>query len=461
MFYSSDTIAAISTAHGTGGIGIVRISGENSFDIAEKIFKGKKSFRDMRSHSISYGKIINPKNGKTLDEVMITKMRGPNTFTRENIVEINCHGSGIVLKGILELVLQQGARLAEPGEFTKRAFLSGRIDLSQAEAVIDIINSKTEAGSKAAVDQLEGRLSQKLAPAREKLVGVIAHIEAAMDYPEYDIEEITCRKVYSQALEVKEMLMDIIKDFKRGRILREGISAAIAGRPNVGKSSLFNELSGKSRAIVTDVPGTTRDIIEEYINIGGIPLRLMDTAGIRETDDIVEKIGVERAEKIISSSELIIVVVDASTGLRDEDIEIIKMVSQKKILIIANKIDIAASDHVVKDMKKKLKDKKIIEASIKNNIGIDILENQIIEMFFKGGLNSENDVIITNLRHKNLVDKAIQSISEACEACEKGMPLDCVTIDIRNSAEFLGQITGESIREDVMNEIFKKFCIGK
>ncbi|RCX16140.1 tRNA modification GTPase trmE [Anaerobacterium chartisolvens] len=461
MFYSSDTIAAISTAHGTGGIGIVRISGENSFDIAERIFKGKKSFRDMRSHSISYGKIINPKDGKALDEVMITKMRGPNTFTRENIVEINCHGSGIVLKGILELVLHEGARLAEPGEFTKRAFLSGRIDLSQAEAVIDIINSKTEAGSKAAVDQLEGRLSQKLTPAREKLIGVIAHIEATIDYPEYDIEEITCRKVYAEALEVKEMLVDIIKDFERGRILREGISAAIVGRPNVGKSSLFNELSGKNRAIVTDVPGTTRDIIEEYINMGGISLRLMDTAGIRETDDIVEKIGVERAEKIINSAELVIVVVDASTGLGDEDVEIIKMVSQKKVLIIANKIDIASSSHVVDDMKKKIKDKKIIEASIKNNIGIDVLENQIIEMFFEGGLNSENDVIITNLRHKNLVDKAIQSINEACEACENDMPLDCVTIDIRNSAEFLGEITGESIKEDVMNEIFKKFCIGK
>lgn len=457
---AEDTIAAISTPYGTGGIGIIRISGDRAFEIAKTIFKGKKNFDEIKSHTINYGKIIDPVKNETIDEVLVTKMKKPNTFTREDVVEINCHGGIVVLKKILDLVLRQGARAAEPGEFTKRAFLNGRIDLSQAEAVIDIINSKTEESSKAAVNQLEGKLSSKIKALRKRLIEILAHIEAVVDYPEEDIEEITGEKVYNEIKEIKENLKKITDNFERGRILREGIDAVIVGRPNVGKSSLLNELTGKNRAIVTDIPGTTRDIIEEYININDIPVRIVDTAGIRETEDAVEIIGVEKTHKALEEAELVIMMVDAEKGFTPEDSAILEKVANKKLIILINKID-KSNEENIKNIEKNLEGMNYIRTSIREEIGIDKIGKMITKLFTKGEINLNSQIILTNIRHKNLIDKAILSIDDAMGAYENKMPLDLMTIDITNAADFLGQITGESVKEDVINEIFSRFCLGK
>jgi len=458
--YNDDTIAAISTPQGTGGIGIIRISGSRAFEIAGRIFSGKKAFDELKSHTISYGKIIDPSSSETIDEVLVSKMNKPNTFTREDVVEINCHGGLVVLKRVLELVIREGARLAEPGEFTKRAFLNGRIDLSQAEAVIDIINSKTLQSSRAAMDQLEGKLSRQLKKVRDHLIELLAHMEVNFDYPEYDVEEITGRKVYDEAGQIRDLLEGIMNSFEKGRILREGISAVIVGRPNVGKSSLLNELSGKSRAIVTDIPGTTRDIIEEYVNINGIPVKMIDTAGIRETDDVVEKIGVERAQNAIENSDLVIVMIDAGVGISEEDMEILEKVKGKKTIVLINKVDLAGKQEV-DAIADKLAGYRVIRTSVKNEKGIDDLEKEITDLFMKGGISLNSEVIITNIRHKDLIAKAIQSIDEARGSYENGMPLDLIAIDIKNAAEFIGQITGESVSDDVIHKIFKNFCLGK
>lgn len=460
MSHIDDTIASIATAQGVGAIGIIRISGEKAFDIAKKIFKGKKDFDIIKPNTINYGKIIDFKNNNIIDEVLVSKLKAPHTFTRENIVEINCHGGTIVLKRVLELALREGARLAEPGEFTKRAFLNGRIDLSQAEAVIDIINSKTVESSKAALDQLEGFLSSEIKKSRKKLIELLAHIEVTVDYPEHDVEEITGQKVYEETIKIKENLTKIIENFDRGRVIREGLKLVIIGRPNVGKSSLLNKLSGQEKAIVTDIPGTTRDIIEEHINISGIPINLIDTAGIRNTEDVVEKIGVDKAKKTIQSADLIIFMVDAVRGLEEEDFAIIKEIEDKKAIILINKIDIADEKNI-NEIDNKLAGKKIIKTSIKEEIGITELSEYIEDKFSIGEIRANNEILVTNIRHKDLIDKAILSIEEAINAYIAGMTLDLIYIDVKNSAEYLGQITGESIAEDVVNEIFSKFCLGK
>lgn len=457
---NEDTIAAISTPYGTGGIGIIRISGDRAFEIAKRIFKGKRNFDEIKSHTINYGKIIDPVKKETIDEVLVTKMKKPNTFTREDVVEINCHGGIVVLKKILDLVLKQGARAAEPGEFTKRAFLNGRIDLSQAEAVIDIINSKTEESSKAALNQLEGKLSSKIKAVRKRLVEMLAHIEATVDYPEEDIEEIAAEKVYNEIMDIKEDLKKITDNFERGRILREGIDAVIVGRPNVGKSSLLNELTGKNRAIVTDIPGTTRDTIEEYININDIPVRIIDTAGIRETEDAVEIIGVEKTHKALERAELVIMMIDAEKGFTHEDSVILKKVATKKHIVMINKIDKSNEDDI-KNIEKHLEGMNYIKTSIKEEIGIEEIGELITKLFAEGEINLNSQIILTNIRHKNLIDKAILSMDDAIEAFENKMPLDLISIDITNAADFLGQITGESVKEDVINEIFSRFCLGK
>lgn len=454
------TIAAISTAQGIGGIGIVRISGSKAFDIAEAIFKGKKSFRDKKTHTVSYGKIIDPFTNLVVDEVLITKLKAPNTFTREDMVEVNCHGGIVVLKKVLELILKHGAVMAEPGEFTKRAFLNGRIDLTQAEAVIDLINAKTDESSKAAINMLEGKLAKKISAARKELIGLIAHIEAAIDFPEHDIEQLTSEKVYQELTRLKEKLFKILKSFDQGKIIRDGINAVIIGRANVGKSSLLNEISGTNKAIVTDIPGTTRDIIEEYVNIAGIPVKITDTAGIRHTDDPVEKIGVEIAKKALENADVVIVIIDSSQGLLDEDIEILNNIKNKNIIVLLNKIDIADID-TVNATENRLKNYKTIQTSALNGIGIDALNEAIKEMFFEGSINTDNEALLTNIRHKDLLDKSVASIEDALSAHEGGMPLDCISIDIKNAAQHLGEITGESVAEDVVREIFNKFCIGK
>ncbi|WP_136479117.1 tRNA uridine-5-carboxymethylaminomethyl(34) synthesis GTPase MnmE [Acetivibrio thermocellus] len=458
--YKEDTIAAISTPHGAGGVGIIRISGDKAFEIAERIFRGKKDFKLIRSHTINYGKIVNPESGAVLDEVLLSKMEKPKTFTREDVVEINCHGGMVVLKNILELCIKEGARLAEPGEFTKRAFLNGRIDLSQAEAVIDLINSKTNESSKAAISQLEGKLSRKIKDARSKLIELLAHIEVTVDYPEHDIEEITGNMVYEEIGKIKEKLCDIVKSFERGRIIREGIDAVIIGKPNVGKSSLLNELSGKSKAIVTDIPGTTRDIIEEYININGIPLRIIDTAGIRETEDVVEKIGVEKTHRAIDEADLVIMMIDAKRGMDEDDNRILTMLGDKKLIILINKIDLV-DEKQINEIESLLKGRKCIRTSVKEGTGISELENAITELFVQGEVSVNEEILLTNIRHKNLIDMAISSIEKAMESIDGSMPLDLVSIDITDAADYLGQITGESVSEDVMHEIFSKFCLGK
>lgn len=455
--YSEDTIAAVSTPYGTGGIGIIRVSGEKAFEIASRIFSGKKAFSDIKSHTINYGKIVDPSSGATIDEVLVSKMKMPNTFTREDMVEINCHGGLIVLKRILELVLKEGARPAEPGEFTKRAFLNGRIDLSQAEAVIDIINSKTNESSRAAVSQLEGKLSGRIKAIRNSLIELIAHIEVTVDYPEHDIEEITGENVYNDLQEIHNKLENVIKGYEKGRIIREGLNAVIVGRPNVGKSSLLNELSGKTRAIVTDIPGTTRDIIEEYINVNGIPVRIIDTAGIRETSDVVEKMGVERAHSEIEHADLVIMMIDASEGLTDEDKAILERIKDRKAVILLNKIDLAEKI----DESRLPRGLSVIKTSVKESVGMEELEKKITELFVKGEVNLNNEILVTNVRHKSLIDRAMENIKGAISAYESGMPLDCMTIDIKGAAENLGEITGESVSEDVIHQIFSRFCIGK
>jgi len=460
MLHNQDTIAAISTPHGNGGIGIIRISGKSAFFIANEIFEGRKRFDEIKTHTINYGRIKSSDTDEILDEVLISKMRKPNTFTREDVVEINCHGGTVILKKILELILKKGARLAEPGEFTKRAFLNGRLDLSQAEAVIDLINAKTYESSKAAIDQLEGKLSLKLKDARSRLIELLAHIEVTVDYPEHDIEEITGQKIYSEIKDIKEKLKSIIKNFEKGRIIREGINAVIVGRPNVGKSSLLNELTGKSRAIVTDIPGTTRDIIEEYINLNGVPVRIIDTAGIRETEDVVEKIGVEKTHREVESADLIIMMLDGQQGMDENDLRIINSIKDKKAIIILNKIDLVDEDRLV-EIESKIQDNKVIRMSLKDEIGITELSNAVVDMFIKGEVSLNSEILITNIRHKNLIDKAIESIDYAIDAHERGMPLDMITVDIVDCAQYLGEVTGESVSEDVMNEIFSRFCLGK
>jgi len=458
--YFEDTIAALSTPFGTGGISVIRISGENAFEVASKIFVSAKSINEISSHSVTYGKIVDPTQKTVVDEVLLLKMCKPKTFTREDVVEINCHGGIVVVSRVLELLFKYGARAAEAGEFTKRAFLNGRIDLSQAEAIIDLINSKTVESSKAAISHLEGRLSKKLKEIRAILVELLAHIEVTVDYPEHDIEEITGEKVLESLNIIKKELLILAKTFDRGKILREGISVVIAGKPNVGKSSLLNQLTGSTRAIVTDIPGTTRDTIEEYVNIKGIPAKITDTAGIRNTQDIVEKIGVDKAYKAIEDADLIIVVIAADTGILKEDAEILENIKNKKSLVMINKTDLVDKQKI-DEIRKQINVDIVLEASVINEQGIDGLEDKISELFFKGDISQNDEILLTNARHKNLVDKAINSIDQALNSFALGMPLDMVTIDIKNSADCIGQITGESIDEAVMHNIFSRFCVGK
>ena len=455
-----DTIAALSTPYGTGGIGVIRVSGDSAFEVSGKLFRSGRSMEEIASHTVSYGKIVDPEANEHVDEVLLLKMKKPNTFTREDVVEIHCHGGIVVINRVMELLFKYGARPAEAGEFTKRAFLNGRIDLSQAEAIIDLINSKTVESSRAAVSHLEGRLSNKLKLLRGDLVELLAHIEVTVDYPEHDIEEITGEKVYESLKKIKAELSDLAKTFDRGKLLREGINVVIAGKPNVGKSSLLNQLAGSTRAIVTDIPGTTRDIIEEYVNIKGIPAKITDTAGIRITQDVVEKIGVDKAYKAIEDAELIIMVIAADTGILEEDKEVLNSISGRKSLILINKTDLVDRAKL-DEIRSQLEADIILEASIINDEGIEGLEEKIKELFFKGDISKNEEVLLTNARHKSLVDKSIHAIDQALNSFDMGMPLDMVTIDIKSSAEYIGQITGESIDEAVMHNIFSRFCIGK
>ncbi|KXS44072.1 MAG: tRNA modification GTPase [Candidatus Frackibacter sp. T328-2] len=462
--YFKDTIAAISTAIGEGGIGIVRVSGPEAISTINKIFKGygqtDKDLNEVDTYTAHYGHIINPKDEQIIDEVICLVMKAPKTYTKEDVVEIDCHGGSIPLQKILDLVLKNGARLAEPGEFTKRAFLNGRIDLSQAEAVMDVINSKTEAGLEAAMDQLEGGLSSQIEEIKHKLLGLLAHLEASIDFPEDEIEDFNSDEIDSRVEEIIEQIEGLLDTSKRGRIIKEGIRTAIIGKPNVGKSSLLNALLRENRAIVTDVPGTTRDVIEEVINIDGIPLKIMDTAGIRETEDEVEKIGVERSEKFLKQADLVLLVLDAHRGITEEDRRIINLVDEKETVVVVNKTDLESNLNLG-ELKKKFENVQVVETSAVEGIGISELEDLISEMVFAGEVKANEQTLITNLRHKEALEAAYDSILNVKETVKQGLPADFVTIDLKTTLEELGKITGDTLGEDIIDRIFADFCLGK
>lgn len=453
------TIAAISTAPGNAGIGIIRLSGDDCFKILQKIFKPKNK-GEIKGYTIKYGNIVKSENDEIIDEVLVSYFVAPKSYTKENMCEINSHGGIVVENQILEECLKNGAVLAEPGEFTKRAFMNGRIDLSQAEAVIDIINSKTEKEMMVAQRHLEGSLSKKIKDIQGEILNLMADIEASIDYPEYDIEETTNKKINDTLNSVEEKLLKLKNSFENGKILKEGIKTAIIGKPNVGKSSLLNLILGENRAIVSDIEGTTRDTIEEYINIKGIPLKIVDTAGIRKTNDEVEKIGVERSINNISNAELIIALFDDSRTFDDQDQKILDLIEGKKIIILINKIDLGKNLIKENEKLKKFKNN-IIEFSTINETGLDKLYNKIEELFKLNELDCENTEIITNNRHKQQILYALEDVAKGRESLETHMPVDITAICLKDILERLAEITGENVSEDIINEIFKKFCLGK
>lgn len=453
------TIAAISTAPGTGGIGIVRVSGEKTFEILEKIFipKNKEKIENIKGYTIKYGNIVDEKNN-IVDEVLVSYFKAPKSYTTENMCEINSHGGMVIMNKILELCLNNGAVLAEPGEFTKRAFLNGRIDLTQAEAVIDIINSKTDKEAKVSISQLEGSLSKNIGEIRKDILSIMADIEASIDYPEYDIEETTNSKILVFLDKIDEKLISLEKSFYNGKILRDGISTVILGRPNAGKSSLLNLILNEERAIVTDIEGTTRDTIEEFIQIDGIPLKIIDTAGIRDARDEVEKIGVKKAIEIAEKSDVIIAIFDISRELNNEDLDILNIIKDKNSIIILNKIDL---ENKINYEKIKEINKPIIEMSAKTGEGKEKLFDEISKMFKLNEIATDGEIIVSNQRHKQLIKNARKNVELSRDAINNNMPIDIISTSIRQILEDLGEITGETVTEDIISEIFSKFCLGK
>lgn len=456
-----DTIAAISTATGNGGIGIIRMSGKETFSILKKIFVPVNKEEEIKGYTIKYGYIIDSKTKEIIDEVLVSFFISPNSYTKENVCEINSHGGSIVERKILEECLKNGANLAEPGEFTKRAFLNGRMDLSQAESVIDLINAKTEKEARASVKQLQGSLSNKIKEIRKQLLDIMADIEASIDYPEYDIEETTNEKIQQVMQEIRAKLDRLEKSFQTGKILKEGIKTAILGRPNAGKSSLLNAILKEERAIVSQIEGTTRDTIEEFINIQGIPLKIIDTAGIRKTEDEVEEIGVKKALKIAEESDLIIAIFDNSKDLKEEDYEILSLIKNKNAIILLNKIDIEEDKELEKEIQILDEKKKIIKISARTGQGLEELYDEIVKMFHINQIEIDQGEIITNIRHKNNIQLAKESIENVINQTTKKLPLDITAIYIKQILDDLGNITGENASEDIINEIFSKFCLGK
>lgn len=459
--YREDTIAGISTATGEGGIGIVRISGENAIEIAARIFKSHKNkdVKNMKSYTMMYGHIVDPETSEIVDEVILSCMRAPYTYTKEDIIEINCHGGSVAVRRVLAVVLAAGARIAEPGEFTKRAFLNGRIDLSQAEAVIDLIRSKTDEGMKLALSQTQGKLSQKIKDIMEDLVKILSHIGAAVDFPEEDVEEVVTGDIIEISQAIIKKMDSLLINADKGKIIREGLDTIIVGKPNVGKSSLLNALVEESRAIVTDIPGTTRDVIEEYININGIPIRLVDTAGIREAGDIVEKIGIEKSREYIQRAELIIFIIDVSRKIDKEDEDIINLIKDKKTIVVLNKCDLdikADVDYIRNAFKSSV----IVDAVIKSDEGVDQIKSAISDEVYKGNV-SLNDVYITNVRHRDIIKRAQMSIKKGLDTLESGIPIDFASIEFKEAYLTLGEITGDTVSDDIIDRIFKDFCVGK
>lgn len=455
-----DTIAAISTPLGEGGISVIRVSGSDAISGVDKIFRSKSRLPEAKTHTVHYGHIVNPQSQEKIDEVLVTLMRAPRSFTTEDIVEIGCHGGMLSVKHVLELLLEQGVRLAEPGEFTKRAFLNGRIDLSQAEAVIDIIRSKSDRAHKMALKQAEGSLSKQIREIRHHLVELMAHIEVNIDYPEHDVEEMTSRFIKEKCETATADIDKLLRTAEQGKVIREGIVTAIVGRPNVGKSSLLNALAQDNKAIVTDIPGTTRDVIEEYVTMNGIPLKLLDTAGIRETSDLVEQIGVEKSRNALGDADLILLVLNANEPLHEDELQLIQQFSNRQMLVLINKTDLPKKldyaplyDYINGDQ--------LIEMSVQNNQGLDDLERGISSIFFSGQLESDDSAYVSNVRHIHLLKLAKASLADAMEAVEALVPIDIIQIDVTQAWEHLGELVGDTLGESLIDQIFSQFCLGK
>lgn len=456
----TSTIAAIGTGLTNSGISIIRISGNKSLDIAYKIFD---NYKKLEPNKIIYGNII--KNQSIIDNVLVSYFKAPKSFTGEDTIEINCHGGVQITKEILEYVLQNGAVLAEPGEFSKRAFLNGKMDLSKAEAVIDLINAKTRVGTKIFEKQLQGELASKITKLREELIEMLAHISVSIDYPEYDYEEVENKNVVSLLNKKIEEVTKLLKTYDQGKVIKDGVNVAIIGRPNVGKSSILNRLSKSDKAIVTDIAGTTRDIVEESVNIGNLVLNLSDTAGIRDTDDLIEKMGVEKSIKILDEVDLVLYVLNAENKIQKDDYEILSKIKNKdlKYIVAINKIDKVDKMYLNQFVSqlKELKTENTIMISAYENYGIDELKSKIEEMFNTNDLDYQNELIITNERHKMLLEKAMDNLNDAINAINLGMPIDIISIHIKNATKFLGQIIGQDVNAEVTKKIFEKFCIGK
>lgn len=458
-----DTIAAISTPMGEGAIAIVRLSGDEAIGIADSIYRSPsgKRLAEERSHTIHYGHLIDPSTDEIVEEVMVSLMMAPKTFTREDVVEINCHGGVVAVNRVLNLVLKEGARLAEPGEFSKRAFLNGRIDLSQAEAVMDLIRAKTDKAMNVALNQMEGKLSRLIGELRQALLETLAQVEVNIDYPEYDdVEEVTIPLMIEKGTWVQEEIEKLLRTSSQGKILREGLSTVIVGRPNVGKSSLLNSLVQENKAIVTEIAGTTRDIIEEYVNVRGVPLRLVDTAGIRETEDIVERIGVERSRQVLKEADLILLVINGSEVLSEEDRRLFEAVAGMDIIVVINKTDLPQKVDM-QEMIELAGRGQVVTTSILNEEGIDELEDSIAKLFFEGNLEAGDLTYVSNSRHIALLHQAHKAIQDAISAAEANVPVDMIQIDVTRTWELLGEIVGDTVQDSLINELFSQFCLGK
>lgn len=456
-----DTITSISTPMGEGAIGIVRLSGPQAIEIGDKLYKGKYKLAEVDSHTINYGHIVDPETNEVVEEVMISVLRAPKTFTREDIIEINCHGGILTINRVLELTMTHGARMAEPGEYSKRAFLNGRIDLSQAEAVMDFIRSKTDRASKVAMNQIEGRLSDLIKRQRQSILEILAQVEVNIDYPEYDdVEDATTEFLLEQSKNIKAEIDKLLETGAQGKIMREGLSTVIVGKPNVGKSSMLNNLIQDNKAIVTEVAGTTRDVLEEYVNVRGVPLRLVDTAGIRDTEDIVEKIGVERSRKALSQADLILFVLNYNEPLTKEDRTLFEVIENEDVIVIVNKTDLAQQLNI-EEVQEMIGNKPLIQTSMLKQEGIDELEIQIRDLFFGGDVQNQDMTYVSNSRHIALLKQARHAIQAAINAAESGVPMDMVQIDLTRTWEILGEIIGESASDELINQLFSQFCLGK
>ena len=457
-----DTIAAIATPFGTSGTGKVRISGPDAINIGSKIFEASSGIdiKEADSHTAHHGYVENPESGKTIDEVLAIVMIKPRSFTGENVLEFDCHGGMVPLEAVLELTLEHGARMAEPGEFSRRAFMNGKLDMAQAEAIIDVINSKTEKSLNIAMEQLKGGLSEKVNNIKDNVMELLAHLEASIDFPEDEIEGFDSNQLEERLKDIKEPIQKLIKTAKQGKLYQEGIKTVIVGKPNVGKSSLLNYLLQENRAIVTDVPGTTRDVIEEYINLDGIPLKVIDTAGVRESEDVVEKIGVEKTRESLKKADLVLMMLDVSQGLTEEDKQVYNLIKGQPTIVVVNKTDLDKNIDI-DELEEQFKEHPLLWTSVKEEKGMEELKNTILEEIFHEQINVDSDVMVTKVRHRDALNKAFQSIEKVEQSLNDGMPYDFLTIDLKDVLFYLGSITGETVTDDIIDQIFSDFCLGK